>query len=377
MVEGTFRKWLYVAARNHAIDEHRRVARRREVTRSFGVEGVAEPWSIPRDDTPFDADQLYALSILHLTINRVRKHLIEEGKHEHWMIFDELSLAPLTPDRVARTRHELTAMFPGQSPEFLNNRMTTVKRVFRRILAATLLHDPAESLTQEERIDELLEILCQSRQDRLWLVFLEDPVPEPGAPSDSSQDLSARWSRSEAPRPEVSPDAANDELQVLLAFWLEKPLHEYLEDVPTSVPVPADAARRRPDLAPPPLNLRRLVETDDLAIPPWDLASLLAKLKTFAKLVHRLVNPDTRAGEPRRAARRESSMPAEVAQVFYNLAGALALTRCGTQIVGISDDRFRKNLGWVLNQPWLDARLRPVFFAALKQLGPGTESPGR
>ena len=61
-------------------------------------------------------------------------------------------------------------------------------------------------------------------------------------------------------------------------------------------------------------------------------------------------------------------MPVDVARVLYNLAGALALTRCGARIVGLRDDQYCKNLAWVLNQPWLDARLRPVFFAALTQL---------
>jgi hypothetical protein len=63
-------------------------------------------------------------------------------------------------------------------------------------------------------------------------------------------------------------------------------------------------------------------------------------------------------------------MPFEVAQVLYNLAGALALTRCNARIVGLTDEQFRKNLTWALNQSWLDPRLRPVFFAALSRLRP-------
>ena len=52
--------------------------------------------------------------------------------------------------------------------------------------------------------------------------------------------------------------------------------------------------------------------------------------------------------------RHETSMPVNVARVVYNLAGALALTRRGARIVGLGDDQYRKNLDWVLNQPWLD-----------------------
>ena len=95
-----------------------------------------------RDDAPFDADEFYALSVLHMTVGRVRKHLLQEGKSEHWMIFEELALAPLVPGRVAKTRDELLAMFPGEGPAFLDNRMTTVKRVFRRILPALIPVDP-------------------------------------------------------------------------------------------------------------------------------------------------------------------------------------------------------------------------------------------
>jgi hypothetical protein len=74
------------------------------------------------------------------------------------------------------------------------------------------------------------------------------------------------------------------------------------------------------------------------------------------------------------AGRRETSLPFEVAQVLYNLAGALALCRCDSRIVGLGDDQFRKNITWVLNQSWLDARLRPVFHAALSQLRPARKS---
>ena len=66
-------------------------------------------------------------------------------------------------------------------------------------------------------------------------------------------------------------------------------------------------------------------------------------------------------------------MPFEIAQVLYNLAGALALTRCDARIIGLSDDQFRKNIAWALHQSWLDPRLRPVFFAALSRLPQGTE----
>jgi hypothetical protein len=96
---------------------------------------------------------------------------------------------------------------------------------------------------------------------------------------------------------------------------------------------------------------------------------VIERLKTFAKRVHRAVRQSPNCASPAHATKRENAMPAEIAQVLYNLAGALALTRCDARIIGLSDERFQKNISWVLNQPWLDIRLRPLFFAACKRLG--------
>jgi hypothetical protein len=99
------------------------------------------------------------------------------------------------------------------------------------------------------------------------------------------------------------------------------------------------------------------------------LVGLFERLKAFAKRVHR-GRPGGR--RPGRGGRFEDAMPFEIAQVLYNLAGALALVRCDARIIGLRDGQYRKNLTWVLSQSWLDPRLRPVFFAALSRLRPAT-----
>jgi hypothetical protein len=159
------------------------------------------------------------------------------------------------------------------------------------------------------------------------------------------------------------------------------PLPEYLEDLETLGPSVAAAIRqsrpsgllRRPHAVAPPFNLRGLVDGSHppiSTIPPEERKLLFERLKTFAKRVHRAARRDGARTGAQDGGRRENSMPFEIAQVLYNLAGALALTRCDARIIGLSDGQFRKNLAWVLNQSWLDARLRPIFFAALTQLGP-------
>ena len=321
-----------------------------------------------------------------MTVGRVRKHLLQEGKAEHWMIFEELALAPLIPGRAAKSREEILAMFPGQGPAFLDNRMTTVKRVFRRILPALIPVDPTESRTPEQRFGELLEILRASANSRLWLAFLADPSPDPAIPGGSSVNMAAGPIGGEGDAASVSPDILHDELRILLGFWLERPLQDYLDDEPAgpaavagAIRPPRPASRTGPSPPPrPPINLRALVEGTPHAGPalsPEELTPLLERVKTFAKRVHRprpveAVRRDGR-GAGQASGRLEDALPFEIAQVLYNLAGSLAMTRCQARIIGLSDDRFRKNIAWALHQSWLDPRLRPVFFAALSRLPQG------
>ena len=374
-ITGRFRDWLYVAARHHAIDIWRKAQRRRERAEAFDVNEPADPRVEARGDGPFDADECYALSVLHLTVGRVRKHLLQEGKAEHWMIFEELALAPLVPGRAAKSREELLAMFPGEGPAFLDNRMTTVKRVFRRILPALIPVDPTEDRTPEQRFQELLAILHASARTRLWLAFLVDPSPGPEVSAGSSMDLAAMSAGGEGLDAPVSEDILRDELRVLLSFWLEMPLREIPDDRNPGRVTEAGATRGTRPPAAPPLTLRALIGEDPPPGPglsPEELAALLERIKTFAKRVHRSRPAGRRRKPGPDAGRFEDAMPFEVAQVLYNLAGALALIRCDTRIVGLSDEQFRKNMTWALSQSWLDPRLRPVFFAAMSRVRPRT-----
>jgi hypothetical protein len=277
------------------------------------------------------------------------------------------------------------AMFPGQPPGFLDNRLTTVKRVFRRILPALVPADPTENLTPEERFQELLEILHASKNNRLWLAFLTTPTTGSEDSTGSSPDLAAALAQ-ETGDAMISPEILHDELRVLLGFWLEMPLNDYLNDLEGVGPTVAQLLKE----ARPPgprgltrnatttLTLNALVTASHptiASIPPAELLTLLERLKSFAKRVHKSAKLAEKADNPPGAARRENSMPLEIAQVLYDLAGALALTRCGARIVGLSDDRYRKNVAWLLKEPWLDTRLRPVFADALKQLDINMEKP--
>ena len=113
-ITGKFRNWLYVAARHHAVDEWRKSGRQRA---HQGLLHADEPADLRVDadaDAPFDADEFYALSVLHLTVRRVRQHLLDEGKSEHWMIFEELVLAPLIPGACPRRETSCWRCFPAR-----------------------------------------------------------------------------------------------------------------------------------------------------------------------------------------------------------------------------------------------------------------------
>ena len=323
-----------------------------------------------------------------MTVRRVRKHLLEEGKSEHWMIFEELALAPLVPGRVPKTRAELLAMFPGEGPAFLDNRMTTVKRVFRRILPALIPVDPTESLTPEQRFQELLDILQASANSRLWLAFLLDPTPSPEESTGSSLDLSPLSVAGDESDAAIAPEILQDELRILLRFWLEMPLQDYLGNLDSMGPAATGDAppptawcptrtipRRRASVEP------EIADRRDAARGPRRLArgvdgpvSTAQDLRQ-ARPSFRETGPGRRRGMPHagpagsrirchsRSPRSSTTWP-----------GALALTRCDTRIIGLSDAQYRKNVAWVLNQTWLDARLRPVFFAALSQLRTASRS---
>ena len=380
-ITGKFRNWLYVAARRHAIDEWRKIHRRPERS---AAPADPEPVDAGAEDAPADADLSYALSILHMTVARVRKHLIEEGKSEHWMIFEELVLAPLVPGRVPKTREALLAMFPGEPPGFLDNRITTVKRVFRRILPALIPADPTDALTPEARFEELLEILQESKTDRLWLAFLTRPAPGPDQSTGSSLDFAVPSFAGELPEAKLSAEVVNDELRILLGFWLEMPFSDYLDDLEAAGPT---IARLLDDSRPAALS-----GSIALPRPPSIFAPSSTPITPRSPRFHRTSScpcsigsrptPSKCTGSPSRQKPQSARGARLVAKApcrsrsprSCTISPALALSRCGTRVIGLSDDRYRKNVFWLLSQPWLDPTLRRVFSAALEQLDAGRVS---
>ena len=178
---GRFRDWLYAVARNHARYEARKLRRRRDHNSLVQAEELVDAREADAADEPFDSDEFYALSVLHMTVARVQETFDpEDGMAEHWMIFEELLLAPIIPGRLAKSREQLMAMFPAQQPGTLDNRATTVKRIFKEHAPSVdLPADPTDNLSPGVRFQEFQKILRASKNTRLWLAFLSDPVSDP------------------------------------------------------------------------------------------------------------------------------------------------------------------------------------------------------
>ena len=84
-----FRNWLFVSLRHHVYDHYRKQGRSKEkhqLDSDFSaLDSHAVPgWSGHADDP----DSLYALSVLNMTLQKMRFHCETSGKPEIWEIFD-------------------------------------------------------------------------------------------------------------------------------------------------------------------------------------------------------------------------------------------------------------------------------------------------
>jgi len=398
---GSFRGWLFRSLRNHAVDWYRRAP--------TGFEGPSSLFdSLDRrqnveDYAATEDELLYALSMLHLATQHVRRHWQDHAKPELWASFEEVylqgqipRLAP-APDPGAEDQPG-ARILKGKLRQQVYNQATTVLRVFRRVLPEVIPAGLCDRRTAEERYAEWCSILVQTQAIRnlpVWLAFLEAPHPSPDAPTGRSEDLAmapggverddpvdhgerSESSRAEAEavvRPKFEVDAERewreaewDELRVLLAFWLAMPFRDYLDDLDGVDPGVTMSG----------LSLRGLLGDDGTGSPSGvELEALLRRVKSFAKQVYQLVREGAAPSRGPEAPRRLHSMPAEVAQVLYNLAIALALTRCGVRIDSLPRETVRMNFIWVSSRPWLIRELCPVFTDALRRIHPSAPVPPR
>jgi RNA polymerase sigma factor (sigma-70 family) len=355
-----FRKWLFVSLRHHVYDHYRKSRRSKEKhqldieSRSLDT-NLVSGWSANADDP----DSLYALSVLNMTLQKMRFHCETSGKPEIWEIFDRWLRARVSDEGRSETADELNALFPGKDRAFLWNRLTTGKRIFKRIIREVIPPALSEALDPEERYLEWLEILQKSRaaeENRLGLVFRVNTIAPPGPDELHSINLAVRTEQivPKASLTEPPADAMHDdELRILLSFRLSTPLAYYVEGLETAIR-PRKRKGQTLDPKRAPVCLASLLEADrDESI---DRPALYRMLKKSAKWNHH---------------KGEDGTPPDISKVIYNLAIVLALTETGERITDLKDANLVKNFRWLLTRAWLDPRLRPVFERGLEQLGAG------
>jgi DNA-directed RNA polymerase specialized sigma24 family protein len=355
-----FRKWLFVSLRHHVFDHYRKHRRSKEKHQLDFDSRTPDASLVPgwRGNAD-DPDSLYALSVLNMTLQKMRFHCETSGKPEIWGIFDRWLRARIEDEGRSETADELNALFPDKDRAFLWNRLTSGKRIFKRIIREVIPPSLSDAIDPEERYLEWLEILQQSRaaeENRLGLVFRVDAIAPPGEDELHSINLAVRTEQivpraaSKAPPPDAMPD---DELRILLNFRLSTPLAYYVEGLDSAIR-PKQRKEVPLDPKPAPLCLATLLEASrDKSI---DRPALYRMLKKSAKWNHH---------------KGEDGTPPDISKVIYNLAIVLAMIESGERITDLKDADLVKNFKWVLTREWLDPRLKPVFERGLKQLGAG------
>ena len=224
-ITGRFRNWLYVAARAPC---RRRVAEVAAAARAGWMHSTPKspPTPAPKRPTTLRSTPMSStpLSVLHMTVDRVRKHLLDEGKSEHWMIFEELVLAPLIPGRRAQEARgavgDVSRPGAGFSRQPRDDRQAGLPADSPRLDPCR----PHRELKPGRAVRGAAGNPRTSKNNRLWLAFLINPMPAPDESTGSSLEMAVRPPGEQLPEATVAPDVLQDELRVLLGFWLEMPM---------------------------------------------------------------------------------------------------------------------------------------------------------
>jgi hypothetical protein len=373
-----FRTYLYRSIQNHVRDFHRATgpgARARGLDRDAALTFVGDP------ERTLDPDAIYALDVLHQAIQALRRHCERSCKPHCWVFFEESFLADEFRGRRGRSRAELLQAFPEFDAQRLDNALVTAKRAFRRFVEELIPRGLREEARPGERFEEWMEILRQSHASQFNLLnvaYRVMPYLDAGMSHAASTALVvAALRRGDSACTYEEPAAAeDDELSILLGFYLERPLAELIDAaelmryIPPSSPLlslPRAGSRVRrggrhaPSRPSRPACLLTLIDPTPAerdALARVDLVGLLARLKLLAKQLRH---------------RRDHTVPEVISQLLYTITSVLGVVRCDVGLHTISPGSLAGNVRWFLGQSWLDDRIRPVLLAGLDALG----SPAR
>jgi DNA-directed RNA polymerase specialized sigma24 family protein len=159
--KGSFRPYLKQAIRNFLIDEHRRLARRKEESPESAVrlDSFKRGWEGLADETSHGPDtdllRAWGQSIVRMAVARVEAISIEKGQQLHFQLFTRRFLGD--SDELPGWK-EVGATF-NLDEKTARSRAETVVRCFRAVLWDLIATDIGSEKTFENELRNLIGIL--------------------------------------------------------------------------------------------------------------------------------------------------------------------------------------------------------------------------
>jgi RNA polymerase sigma-70 factor (ECF subfamily) len=160
---GKFRTFLLTALQNFTKSDYRKASARK---RSPGnLSPINEELDISDDgalpDEGFDVE--WARSLLANAMARMKAECHKAGRQDLWTVFETRLVAPMMQDAEPMAYEQLVKACGFESPAQAANALVTAKRMFERILRATVGEYAKDTEAIDEEIQDLRVILSRAR----------------------------------------------------------------------------------------------------------------------------------------------------------------------------------------------------------------------
>jgi hypothetical protein len=345
----SFRKYLYRAILNFCIEQSR--TRKRNVIQNHDPQMIGE--YVAGGERNLDADSLYAMSILHRTLQGVKNHCRKKKKEMHWVIFEELVLAEYLTGRKPRNRGELRLQFfPGsRDNQKIDSALTTVKRIFQRIIEDSFEAEGEGSANGQELFDEWMGILKRSNASLHSALQAAYRVSSPVADSIIAKNSIDMFS---SPRDE---SIGEDELSLLLSYRMDLPLTDWVsvDNLMDLIPSksPFMPGQNDPEI--------RKLSMNVLMFPTHSEFQNLQKINVV-ELLKRIKNQSRKLAND-----QQSAIPEEIYTLFYTLTSVIAKYQYGKTIYSLKGSQIQANIKLYLDKQWVDDQIRYFFQQSLAE----------
>lgn len=343
----SFRNYLYKAILYFCIEQSR--TRKRNLVLNHDPQIIGQ--CIAAEEKNLNADSLYAMSILHRTLQAVKNQCRKKKKEMNWIIFEELVLAEYLTGRKPKTREELRLQFfPGsRDNQKIDNALTTVKRIFQRIIEDSFEAEGENPATSQDLFEEWMSIIKKSNaslHSALQAAYrVSSPVSNSVVALNSIDMMSS-------PKDE---EIGEDELSLLLGYRMDLPLMEWIrvDTLVDLIPAKSPFMPGQNDAD------NRKLSMNVLMFPTQPESENLLKINVV-ELLRRVKNQSRQM-----ANERCDSIPNQIHTLFYTLTSVIAKYHYGQSISSLKDNTIKINIKWYLDKEWVDDQIRHFFKQAL------------